>query len=420
MRFFLVAVTLAVCFLSFAMTKFRIYPVTIFTALFGFSIIGALLLFEDEQWRYLGILWMIAALVFANIGFLACYGKPDGQKSDQLHYMDMKINRPIARAILLLLIGCGFLWLGIELSTNHLTFSVFTSPDSLLEASTEFAERRYSGGTSTSIIVQLLTGLTYSAALCGGSFYLMFDARKDRAICIGTMLPISLLMILTNAKAGFVASMMLWLVGYTISYIKGQSQGISIFDKSVVLFLCIALVVFVLLFAAFLLRAGSLESWAFDSARKRLGIYAFAGIYNFDYWFSTRGFSLLDAQFGSNTFMSAFSLLGLVERSQGVYQDLLSGYGNIFTACRGLVQDFTSIGGLLIQFIIGCIEGHLVKRIHSDQSPLAQVCLAAIGFFYAFSIFISPWVYTTFVMPFVILFTSLHMCRVQRSKNVIS
>ncbi len=421
MRLLLIAITLAVCCLSIFMTRGRIYPVTVFTLLFGFLIAGALFLFEDEQWGYFGILWLLAALFFVNLGSLVGRGHGNERKPAQLQNLDrIRFRPPVARVILVVLIVCGILWLGIELRSNQLTMSVFASPDSLLEVGTEIAERRYSGGSNGSTMVQLLASLTYSAALCGGSFYLMFDTRKDRMLCVGTMLPISLLMILTNAKAGFIASIMLWLIGYITGYIRKYGEGIRISDKRVLLFLCITVAVLVLLYITFLLRVGSLESWAFKAANEKFGIYAFAGIYNFDYWVSNYGLSLLDAQFGINTFMSAFSLLGFVQRAQGVYQTMLVGYGNIFTSFRGLTQDFTCIGALLLLFLLGCLEGFFVKRVRSNVSMVAQAGLAAIGFFYTYSLIISPWVYTTYVIPFVILLLSLRLCGLSRSENVIS
>ncbi|WP_019238769.1 MULTISPECIES: O-antigen polymerase [Enorma] len=421
MRVLLICMALLVCLLSFALTKGRLYPVNLFTVVFTASIIGALAVFEEEQWGFLGILWMIVALALVNVGFSAGFGRRgEDIERGRGPSSGRRFNESLARLIVLLLIVSGMLWLANQLRASGVSFSVFFSADSLMEVGPDIAAARYSGETNSSAFTQILTSLTYSAPLCGGYLYLIFSTRKDKALCIATMLPITLLMLLTNAKAGFIGSLILWLAGYLVAYIQLHCVGIPWKSKPVLISAGLVLFALLLMFLTFLLRIGSFETWAVEAASKKFGIYAFGGIFNFDHWLSAQDVAGSSFQFGTNTFMSLFSALGVIQKAQGVYEPLLVGYGNIFTSFRGLIQDFSWIGALIILFLVGFIEGRCVDNVSKRGNGFAGVALAAITFFYMFSVFISPWVYTTYVVPFVVFMLMLAACNSSRRINVVS
>ena len=123
-----------------------------------------------------------------------------------------------------------------------------------------------------------------------------------------------------------------------------------------------------------------------------------------------RDYHYTGLSFGSNTFSGPLDLIGIQEREIGYYKEnvLLSSalYTNIFTVFRGLVQDFSIPGTLVVAFGSG-----MAASISFDRCLLGKfIWLIPLSFFYAFTIYspiISIFNYTSVLMAWCIFFVVL-------------
>ena len=101
------------------------------------------------------------------------------------------------------------------------------------------------------------------------------------------------------------------------------------------------------------------------------------------------------AAFGLYTFAGPLDLIGVKERQLGFYADFITlptGYTNIYTAFRGLIQDFTIPGSIFICLLIGFLIQLAYLRCRDGNI----IWVLPLSLFYAFPLF----------SPFISIFTS--------------
>jgi hypothetical protein len=138
----------------------------------------------------------------------------------------------------------------------------------------------------------------------------------------------------------------------------------------------------------------------------RIGM--FSHITGFTTWMKNYHFTGLS--FGTNTFSGPLDNLGIIEREIGYYTDrvLLSSslYTNIYTAFRGMIQDFSIPGTLIAAFGSG-----MAASISFDRCLHGKfIWLVPLSLFYAFTMYtpiISIFNYTSVMMAWIILFVIL-------------
>jgi len=122
----------------------------------------------------------------------------------------------------------------------------------------------------------------------------------------------------------------------------------------------------------------------------------------FDIWI--RSSFDYDLTFGQKTFVGLFDLLGISERVSGVYPAVDIGnerFSNVFTAYRGLIEDFSLLGMHLILLITGVLLSLIPSYVSKTKRITTMPLTAFIVFFFFWSYVINPYSYN------VILFGSI-------------
>ena len=100
--------------------------------------------------------------------------------------------------------------------------------------------------------------------------------------------------------------------------------------------------------------------------------------------------------------MAPFDLLNIVERSQGVYESIPGIASNIFTGYRALIQDFSSIGAIVVVFLTGAISGIVYRKVKHGESSYFSRTLYGCFLFTCLHYWLgSPWVYTSLWLTFI-------------------
>lgn len=358
---------------------------------------------KKYQWSFGGVAWITAALYFLTFG--GALGKQMYQKRQVHDTAENTVCLCISNKAWIFL--CAMIVLGMigwlyQVVYNGFSLSNFTSIDSLAQMNNSMAVERYSGQSKTNTIIKILNIFLYIGPACGGFLFPFSNTKKQKRLACVSMLPIILVMLFCNGKAGFLASMILWVSSFltTYFYIHKQAPKVNI-RKLAFYAIAIVLIVGLLLFTM-MLRIGRVNAATFETVKNKFMMYAFGEIQAFDCWFSTSRANL-DYSAGVQTFMAVFNTLGIVKREQGVYSLLPNALGNVFTLFRGIIEDFGVVGGLVFVAVCGCFAGYCFERVrHSIFLPIFPVVMTVgIEFFFAFGYFVSPWTYSSFIIAMV-------------------
>ena len=406
------AVFLVFCIFSCKLDKSVLHPLRLFFLFISFLVIVSMMFWRNDYiWSFGGVLYILVACVMllAGCSFVGERHLPAKQISvtdvQYCHYW-----------LYYIIISTGFLSFIQQLNNAGLSLSNISSFKSLLEANAKIAYNRYNGRENVSILSQICLTFTYVSSICGGYVFSFSATNKKKILSICGIIPSFLTMMVTNGKAGFIAAVILWYIGFLISFLKIHCKLPMVSFSLFLRLLFVFLVVVCILYLAMLMRVGDFSSSMRRHILEKFMIYAFAPIVNFDYWLSLHGTSL-SYDLGKNTYMTLFRLMGVSERVQGVYQEVNGSFGNVYTAFRGVIMDFGWLGGLFFYFIHGCIIQLCINNIKQGGTrTISCGLLAACCFFLFFGFFVSPWVYTSFTLC-IVLFMMFVYCFTYGVKN---
>jgi oligosaccharide repeat unit polymerase len=245
----------------------------------------------------------------------------------------------------------------------------------------------------------------YVASLSGGSA-ILFAKGKMKLICLLPLLIALLQGTILAVRSGFLLSIVLWLSGWLA--VKVLVNDLKFQPRTVVISL-IGFSLFIFLFISVRwLRSGADDPFLILYLLENVRISMFGHISAFSTWM--RDYHYTGLSFGSNTFSGPLDLIGIQEREIGYYKrDVFlssSLYTNIYTVFRGLLQDFSIPGTLVVAFGSG-----MAARISFDRCLHGKfIWLIPLSLFYAFTMYspiISIFNYTSVVMAWCIFFVVL-------------
>lgn len=393
-------------------------PAAIYNVIWiAFCVLPSCFLWRDAEWNYSGLLWIEATCLFFSLGQaigISEHGKVSITTSRLDNRGDRKfaLNLELCRTVLFFMFAICAIHIVRSLINRGFSLSVFYNLESLIDINNTSAYDRYHGDNSASSLNQLFLVIEYGLPLVGGFAFPFYKKNKDKIICGLSMLPVFISFFLSNAKAGFIASAM----GFVITYMIGSYIANGVERKFSGRFIrnTIILVVafFAVLFISMCLRVGNFRASTIEYVRNRFMVYMFGQVKAFDEWFVINR-QRADMTFGTMTYNWVFNLTGLVERRQGVYGYAQSIRTNVFTLFRGIITDFGSIGGIIYCFLRGVVGGYIFKQIHKKSMvmPLSVTMLSATYLFFMYGFIISPWTYTTYFAAYVLFFIILYFCR---------
>ena len=316
---------------------------------------------------YASAVWVIVLLVFslqagAFIGESMVGGK---RKRPDCHGLEFAgaANRLLGFSILFSIIASvGAIYFVFW------TFSRFdlpASPLSLLGLGHLWSVQRYEYGELEPWPVRLTVMWVYPAALLGGIAYASAIDRKARWYCLLPFLPSLLVGTIVAARAGILIAAIIWSSGY-FAVKHWRSSGTHVlFRRRLVLFLVVLGIAGIALFMSIDAIRQSSDGQTFNVLldSQRLFKYAFGSLAAFSNWF--HGSISHDLGFGAYTFGGIFDVLRIKHREIGLYEGMVTLPGgeetNIYTAIRGLIQDFTLAGALILVFSASLVSGALLS-----------------------------------------------------------
>jgi oligosaccharide repeat unit polymerase len=226
---------------------------------------------------------------------------------------------------------------------------------------------RYAG-EQTPFLVRVLVTWTFPAALLGGMSFAIASSRRARLLCFMPLLPALAFSLVQAAKANTLIAVVLGISGY-LAMRTLSSQRASTNKRTGLITLVAALATGLsFFFAVDTLRSHTQKQNDLEvqSDFGRVKSTAIGYLSVFSYWADRpEGLDSIHLNFGEYTFGGLLQTAGLSKREVGIYTDMVtvgSDDSNIYTAFRGLVEDFTALGAALVCVMAGYASGRAYSR----------------------------------------------------------
>jgi oligosaccharide repeat unit polymerase len=292
-------------------------------------------------------------------------------------------TRPALARTVAVLSGVGLLATWFLLQSQGESLSVLFSSSNLAQVARDFSIARYAGSYTTPISVNVCVVALYTAATLGGCLLGQSSVPvRRRAVGLLPLIPAAGVTLVDTAKAPLYITLVLLVSGFLIT----RSGSARLSWRA--LLLVIAILAFVIPGSILvnLNRYGGSVSSSLDVSvtTARIHSEALGSLPAFTYWFdhsAAPGQGQLT--WGTSSFFGPSAILTGNSRILGVYSDFVSfpsGLGsNVYTVYRGLIEDFTLPGSLLVLFIFGLLARLVYVRAKAGGA-LAAAFLCA---FYA-------------------------------------
>ena len=381
-------------------------PAGLVSYVYIFFILGSIFLLGDKYtFTYKGIWWLLTCCLFFVIVSTLFRRRKNVDLTCEI------INPEIHWKLLFVFIAIGMTSVLISMITMGVDFSVFTNFSLLQNTAHTASMNRYSAGAETgSTLTQVIGSFIYICPVCAGYSYIYANEKKYKILCWVSMLPAFLAMLLTAAKLAVVSAVILFFVGYYISYIffykRVPELKFSLFLKGI----CAFAVLYFLFFFSFILRYGSNEKNILNLIQTKMIVYGFGHIQGFDTWFGRYALAYDDYTFGGSTFLAISSKLGVLEKGQGVYGVISGSCTNVYTQFRGVIQDFGIFLSLAVMIILFMIVSWQYQKLIRCKLPhvLLQTLFLA-NIFWLMFFFISAWTYTTYILTMIVFYSYLYV-----------
>jgi oligosaccharide repeat unit polymerase len=237
--------------------------------------------------------------------------------------------------------------------------------------------------------VRMLVTWLHPAALLGGILFACSSKRVDRVIGAATLLPAFSYGILTAARAAILLGLTCWIGGYVSALCVKNEGRLQLFSPKRFTSLLLAAVCILGMFSAIggVRDSRWYQAFVIDFQESKIFAYMFGTPAAFAEWWNVNS-GISGAQWGARTFAGEFDLLRIRTRTIGAYTGMTNVVmgaeeTNVYTIFRGLIEDFTPFGALLIS---ACIGG-LASWAFVTSSRSARGALFWLSAFYATFLF---------------------------------
>lgn len=390
-------------------------PGAFFGLLWTFYLLVPLFMVHNADVRPGGIWGIFAGVSFVYMGSVVGLGRIRTRSSARF-----SLTRPTSRdrslqhvrcqmpaLALLTILGSSLGILGVLALLWGEGYSVtgFSSFENLVLVSRHFSVARYLQGSVEPFVVRLLLVPMYAACLFGGALFAQKRTGAYFWLAFTPFLPGFLFAILLTTRATLLLEGVLWTSSYiAVSLLRKRRPHRLLNLRFVCFVLLVGSTLGSLSILLLMLRYG--EPW--DTAKMFLWARVQADIAGhlsaFSQWFESSLLSESQLSLGAFTFAGLFELTGLRDRVPGLYPELVDvvsdesgSTSNIYTAFRGLIQDFGLPGGSVALFLIGLAAGIAYRRVCTG-SVIHLVLLVGFYSFALWSHFGSIAVYNSPVM----------------------
>lgn len=307
---------------------------------------------------------------------------------------------------------CGIVAVAMYVTAAEADASDLGTIEGWFAIAVRYSVARYEGADTETAFVRLLFGCNYAGAILAGVLTSLPGPRKRLVVAV-PLLACGLVTLLTTAKAplllgvlcvvsGRFACEMIW-----PRSVSGEQVGAGRLWIGLLMIAVAAISVTSLFF-----RYGGSAGADDEVLLQRISGYLYGQVYAFSAWISTGGLAVGEPGFGRYSFAGLAEILGIGTRASGFYEYIAindaAADSNVFTAFRGLIQDFYLPGAAIVMILLGAIVEYLARcRSSKVFVALSASILVAIYLFLGFSPFISVFHFNEMIFAVALVFALL-------------
>lgn len=415
---------LIITIFSISIFKSFFHPAVFYSLLWSIYTIIPIFIFGITSFSVVYFGWMTLSVLAVVLGALIVevplaklrVSKTKYDKSEKdIYHLDMRFNG----ALLKMYICIGLLSFILYLSRNGYSLTDLFNLSGLLELNASSAYNRYYGTGGGAFYDKFLLPFIYLAPAVGGMMVVFDKSLKSKRLSAMSLFPLLLNLVVTNTKAGLIIGIITWFSSWVVTSIafNGKPQvNFKLIYKSFVTFIFI-IMIFIF---SMLARIGSFTGEVLLIVLNKFQIYLFGYSVSFSTWLDSLYNSNMKYLLGERTFGGLFDLLGLGERLQGVYKDIIyfkKGSTNIFTMHRGLIEDYSLFGAILFFLIIGFTSSFIYRKL-TFSKPIYIVMLCSYYMFVIYGIIISVLTYNSIIASLFLYVIHLYLAIKKGEKYV--
>ncbi len=279
------------------------------------------------------------------------------------------------------------------------------SPGGLVNTIHQLAIARNAGTWQEPAVARVLTAATFLGAMLSGVMIGIRTSGSTRWLSLAAVLPSVTITVILTTKSSLLLPLALGVSAYLATTVAAGRAPALTWRRFFVLagLLAVLAVAFI---GIQMVRYAGWSQGRVLSVVQLLWLDSFPYMGVFASWLQSNALSVnLHPSFGQYTFAGVFDLLHIHTRVAGLYTDQVqidgAGY-NIYTAFRGLIEDFTVPGALLFLAVVGFGAEIAHRRAKSGD----LLCVGILAAFYAvtlWSFVVDVFIYNTIVLAFIVL-----------------
>jgi oligosaccharide repeat unit polymerase len=282
--------------------------------------------------------------------------------------------------VLCTLFGIFGVWL--TLKDRGYSFATFLHPKELLQASVEFTTARYHNSYTAPFLARVFTSFIFLGSFISGAWYNSRTSFRSRLWCMLPFVPVMMTVVVQTTRSSLFICVGHFIGAYSCFTLLKNRKKKNLFRKVVIYSLCVCIVIIVVVGAASLRVRGSVKAGSHLIEKAR---YTMIGSPSaFSQWLEDGWQDSLKMSYGAYTLAGFTELVGISDRNSGLYTDQVSfdgGKSNVFTALRGLIEDFTLPGTVVLLFLCGVVFGYIYGSVLKGGTKY----LFVLAFFYTFT-----------------------------------
>lgn len=309
-----------------------------------------------------------------------------------------------------IIIACtisGMLSVYFILQSRGYAISSLLSLDIIMTIARDFSVARYSDNFTLPLFVNMLVAPTYLGAILGGAWFFCSKTPRKRLWGLLPFVPAGLQALIMTTRTSLVAPLLFYISTFMAVSVLHPSLWKRWRVKQVIragLLLMVAIGVYAGL--QILRDALTIGEMNIAIEKSKVGFLGSPSV--FSQWFEQTWFADPNPSWGVYSVAGLFNFFGIAPRELGIFPvgQFVGSEGwisNVYTVFRGLIEDFTLPGTLIVLCFIGSIAGFSYKKVSAGKYEW----VAVLALFYSFTLW-SPlgsiFNYNTFLLSWLLCF----------------
>lgn len=372
------------------LTRDWLHPATVFTVLWACACGLPVLIAPGIITSGSGALWILLNAVIVTVGGV---GGTAFANRGRRRFARMTPTRPRPQALShsalrVLAVAClllGVLYVFLWLQMQGFVVAQVGDVDDVGRIARDMSVQRYSTmGQATTLLVQVLLSVFYLAPLLGGTLFVRRRNALDTSVALLCMVPSLAAFALQSTRSSVLFGGTMWATGYmtTRVYYGLKSRRVRVFALGLGV-LAVPLLL-VLIAAGDALRLGAVPT-ATDLGgamlTDRVKTYMCGHVAALSIWLDDTKLSDLQPALGRYTLAGLYELIRPGSRVSGIVEgvvDLPTGSTNVYTVFRGVIEDTTLPGSLVVMLVLSFCGGIAYCRVLEGKER--WICVLAASY----------------------------------------